>query len=253
MFYFFHSWWHGRDDGTCMYACIAHTYFLFILAFMLLCVSIICSHFSLELLLSLFIGGGQKAYWIFCLFSIYYLLCFSYISSAKALGYINIWHLHNSVKCPKSYLKKLFKQSSQAKSSSDEFMFYFCLTGANVTAAFETQRRAEPHGPLVRVLLQLWFEHLHHEGAGECCVAAVHLPFDNSQVNSEFYTGWLDHWGLPHSVVSSAMVAKSLNEILAAGANVNLWVSVRPPAFEFKKCKVWLSCLSWQIHVHRRD
>lgn len=44
-------------------------------------------------------------------------------------------------------------------------MFYFCLTGANVTAAFETQRQVEPHGPLVRVLLQLWFDRLHHEGA----------------------------------------------------------------------------------------
>lgn len=43
-----------------------------------------------------------------------------------------------------------------------------------------------------------------------------------SQVNSEFYTGWLDHWGSPHSVVSAAEVAKSLSEILAMGANVNL-------------------------------
>lgn len=44
----------------------------------------------------------------------------------------------------------------------------------------------------------------------------------SSQVNSEFYTGWLDHWGSPHSAVSSAMVANSLKEILAVGANVNL-------------------------------
>lgn len=65
--------------------------------------------------------------------------------------------------------------------------------GANVTAAFEVQRYAEPHGPLV---------------------------------NSEFYTGWLDHWGSPHSIVSTAMVAKSLNEILAAGANVNLYMFI---------------------------
>lgn len=65
--------------------------------------------------------------------------------------------------------------------------------GGNVTAAFEAQRHAEPSGPLV---------------------------------NSEFYTGWLDHWGSPHSVVSSARVAKSLNEILAAGANVNLYMFI---------------------------
>uniref|UniRef100_A0AAZ3R5Z9 Beta-galactosidase n=1 Tax=Oncorhynchus tshawytscha TaxID=74940 RepID=A0AAZ3R5Z9_ONCTS len=61
--------------------------------------------------------------------------------------------------------------------------------GGNVSAAFDAQRQAEPHGPLV---------------------------------NSEFYTGWLDHWGEHHSTVSTAIVAKSLNEILAIGASVNL-------------------------------
>ncbi|CAJ1052352.1 beta-galactosidase [Xyrichtys novacula] len=65
--------------------------------------------------------------------------------------------------------------------------------GGNVTAAFAAQRHAEPHGPLV---------------------------------NSEFYTGWLDHWGSRHSVVSSARVAKSLNEILSMGANVNLYMFI---------------------------
>lgn len=64
---------------------------------------------------------------------------------------------------------------------------------SNVTAAFEAQRHAEPRGPLV---------------------------------NSEFYTGWLDHWGSPHSVVPFAAVAKSLNEILAVGANVNLYMFI---------------------------
>ncbi|TDH16292.1 hypothetical protein EPR50_G00018010 [Perca flavescens] len=65
--------------------------------------------------------------------------------------------------------------------------------GGNVTAAFAAQRHIEPHGPLV---------------------------------NSEFYTGWLDHWGERHSVVSSAIVAKSLNEMLAVGANVNLYMFI---------------------------
>lgn len=64
---------------------------------------------------------------------------------------------------------------------------------SNVTAAFEAQRYAEPHGPLV---------------------------------NSEFYTGWLDHWGSRHSVVSADQVAKSLNEILLKGANVNLYMFI---------------------------
>ncbi|XP_051560701.1 beta-galactosidase [Myxocyprinus asiaticus] len=65
--------------------------------------------------------------------------------------------------------------------------------GSNVTAAFEAQRHAEPHGPLV---------------------------------NSEFYTGWLDHWGQRHSVVPTAAVIKTLNEILEMGANVNLYLFI---------------------------
>uniref|UniRef100_H3C259 Beta-galactosidase n=1 Tax=Tetraodon nigroviridis TaxID=99883 RepID=H3C259_TETNG len=65
--------------------------------------------------------------------------------------------------------------------------------GSNITAAFEVQRHAEPSGPLV---------------------------------NSEFYTGWLDHWGSPHSVVSSVAVAKALNEILAVDANVNMYMFI---------------------------
>lgn len=65
--------------------------------------------------------------------------------------------------------------------------------GANVTAAFEAQRHAEPRGPLV---------------------------------NSEFYTGWLDHWGSKHSVVSADVVANSLHEILLRGANVNLYMFI---------------------------
>ncbi|KAG7263105.1 hypothetical protein CRUP_003641, partial [Coryphaenoides rupestris] len=52
--------------------------------------------------------------------------------------------------------------------------------GGNVSAAFAAQRHAEPHGPLV---------------------------------NSEFYAGWLDNWGGHHATVSTAVVAKSLNEI----------------------------------------
>lgn len=65
--------------------------------------------------------------------------------------------------------------------------------GANVTAAFKAQRQVQPHGPLV---------------------------------NSEFYTGWLDHWGSHHSVVSPTRVAKVLSEMLLMGANVNLYMFI---------------------------
>ncbi|XP_052793223.1 beta-galactosidase-like isoform X2 [Mya arenaria] len=43
-------------------------------------------------------------------------------------------------------------------------------------------------------------------------------------VNSEFYTGWLDHWGEKHSTTATAAVAKSLDLMLALGANVNMYM-----------------------------
>ncbi|XP_062925745.1 beta-galactosidase isoform X2 [Mobula hypostoma] len=63
--------------------------------------------------------------------------------------------------------------------------------GGNVTEHFSAQRSFEPRGPLV---------------------------------NSEFYTGWLDHWGQRHSVVGKEIVAQSLDDILAIGANVNMYM-----------------------------
>ncbi|KAJ7346002.1 hypothetical protein JRQ81_001952 [Phrynocephalus forsythii] len=61
----------------------------------------------------------------------------------------------------------------------------------NVTQAFEKQRKHEPKGPLV---------------------------------NSEYYTGWLDYWGEPHSRQSAANVAKGLQKMLELGANVNMYM-----------------------------
>lgn len=46
-----------------------------------------------------------------------------------------------------------------------------------------------------------------------------------SQVNSEFYTGWLDHWGDQHAVVDAQKVSRVLAEMLTMGANVNMYVS----------------------------
>ncbi|XP_008576305.1 PREDICTED: beta-galactosidase [Galeopterus variegatus] len=63
--------------------------------------------------------------------------------------------------------------------------------GSNITAAFLLQRKIEPKGPLI---------------------------------NSEFYTGWLDHWGQPHSTVKTEELASSLYSLLAIGANVNLYM-----------------------------
>lgn len=64
-------------------------------------------------------------------------------------------------------------------------------TENNVTEAFNRQRRFEPRGPLV---------------------------------NSEFYTGWLDHWGDGHAVVDAQKVSRVLEEMLTMGANVNMYM-----------------------------
>ncbi|KAL7385231.1 hypothetical protein ABVT39_017945 [Epinephelus coioides] len=64
-------------------------------------------------------------------------------------------------------------------------------TDNNLTEAFKRQRRFEPRGPLV---------------------------------NSEFYTGWLDHWGDPHAVVNAQKVSRVLAEMLTMGANVNMYM-----------------------------
>ncbi|KAM5279887.1 beta-galactosidase [Ctenodactylus gundi] len=72
--------------------------------------------------------------------------------------------------------------------------------GANVTEAFQIQRRTEPKGPLV---------------------------------NSEFYTGWLDHWGEPHSRVKTEAMVSSLSKILAFGANVNLYMFIGGTNFAY--------------------
>ena len=44
------------------------------------------------------------------------------------------------------------------------------------------------------------------------------------EVNSEYYTGWLDHWGSKHSTTSTDAVVKSLKDMLDIGANVNMSV-----------------------------
>ncbi|XP_069554720.1 beta-galactosidase-1-like protein [Brachyistius frenatus] len=64
-------------------------------------------------------------------------------------------------------------------------------TDTNITEAFKRQRRFQPQGPLV---------------------------------NSEFYTGWLDHWGDPHVVVDAQKVSRVLGEMLTMGANVNMYM-----------------------------
>ncbi|XP_072436167.1 beta-galactosidase-1-like protein isoform X1 [Chiloscyllium punctatum] len=64
-------------------------------------------------------------------------------------------------------------------------------TTDDVNASFRIQRQFEPEGPLV---------------------------------NSEFYVGWLDYWGVEHSVVPIENATRMLEELLQLGANVNMYM-----------------------------
>ncbi|CAF1015590.1 unnamed protein product [Didymodactylos carnosus] len=63
--------------------------------------------------------------------------------------------------------------------------------GYNVTEVFGYQRQYAPNGPLV---------------------------------NTEFYPGWLDYWGKPHSRTATERIIKTLNDMLEIGANVNFYM-----------------------------
>ncbi|RXG52564.1 Beta-galactosidase [Armadillidium vulgare] len=43
-------------------------------------------------------------------------------------------------------------------------------------------------------------------------------------INSEFYPGWLDHWGLPHQTTSTEEIIQTLERMLAMNASVNFYV-----------------------------
>lgn len=43
-------------------------------------------------------------------------------------------------------------------------------------------------------------------------------------VNSEFYTGWMDHWSEQHQTVRMEKVAKKLDKILSMNASVNMYM-----------------------------
>ncbi|XP_011706917.1 PREDICTED: beta-galactosidase, partial [Wasmannia auropunctata] len=64
-------------------------------------------------------------------------------------------------------------------------------TSANVTSSFQAMRFYQPRGPLV---------------------------------NSEFYPGWLTHWGETFQRVKTGAVTKTLREMLAVDASVNFYM-----------------------------
>lgn len=64
-----------------------------------------------------------------------------------------------------------------------------CVSGSNVTSLFKLLRWHQASGPIV---------------------------------NSEFYPGWLDHWGQPHAQVKTETIVKTLKDMLEANASVNM-------------------------------
>ena len=51
--------------------------------------------------------------------------------------------------------------------------------------------------------------------------------FNNNKgpyVNSEFYPGWLDFWGVPHQKRPTPLIVQRLDKILALNANVNFYM-----------------------------
>ncbi|CAN8028401.1 unnamed protein product [Ixodes persulcatus] len=63
--------------------------------------------------------------------------------------------------------------------------------GMNVKRAFDSVRRAQGKGPLVV---------------------------------TEYYSGWMDHWGSPHTKTDSSEVLKTFEEILRFNASVNFYM-----------------------------
>lgn len=74
-------------------------------------------------------------------------------------------------------------------------------TGGNIVDSFAVQRRHQERGPLV---------------------------------NSEFYTGWLDHWAEPHQMVNTSAVVHDLDKMLSMNVSVNLYMFHGGTSFGYK-------------------
>lgn len=52
-------------------------------------------------------------------------------------------------------------------------------------------------------------------------------------MNTEFYSGWLDHWGEEHNTVSAGLFADRLDQILELGGNVNMYMYYGGTNFDY--------------------
>ncbi|PRD28606.1 UNVERIFIED_CONTAM: Beta-galactosidase [Trichonephila clavipes] len=133
---------------------------------------------------------------------------------------VQIENEYGSIGCDaqyKSHLRKLFKKllknnvvlfTTDGSSSSllscgktDEVLSTIDFgSGANVSYNFEMLRWTQASGPLV---------------------------------NSEFYPGWLDHWGEPHANVNASGIVATLTDMLKANASVNVYMFHGGTSFGF--------------------
>ena len=44
------------------------------------------------------------------------------------------------------------------------------------------------------------------------------------KVNSEFYSGWLDHWGEAHNKIHTSEFLKPFSKLLSMNANINIYM-----------------------------
>ncbi|EFX89607.1 hypothetical protein DAPPUDRAFT_303198 [Daphnia pulex] len=74
-------------------------------------------------------------------------------------------------------------------------------------------------------------------GAGSNAVESFkpqrHFELAGPRVNSEFYPGWLDMWGEPHSTVDKEDVVKTLDDMLAINASVSMYMFHGGTSFGF--------------------
>ena len=62
--------------------------------------------------------------------------------------------------------------------------------------------------------------------AGNCeAMKQLNAPGLSPCMDSEFYTGWLTHWGENQANTSSAPIVKWLADMLSSGASVNLYMA----------------------------
>lgn len=69
--------------------------------------------------------------------------------------------------------------------------------------------------------------------ANKSFAALVRKLNNGPYVNSEFYTGWLDHWGENHHRVASNYLMKSFNSILNFNASINFYMFLGGTNFEY--------------------